>query len=51
MSDHAKKIGKKIILYVVSLIFLFIFIYPLYFVIVSSLKTNTEIFTKPFSRY
>lgn len=49
MSDHAKKIGKKIILYVVSLIFLFIFIYPLYFVIVSSLKTNTEIFTKPFS--
>ena len=49
MSDHAKKIGKKVILYVVSLIFLFIFIYPLYFVIVSSLKTNTEIFTKPFS--
>lgn len=49
MSDHVKKIGKKVLLYLVASLFLFIFIYPLYFVITSSLKTNTEIFTSPFS--
>lgn len=49
MSDHSKKIAKKIFLYLVCMTFLFIFIYPLYFVIVSSLKTNTEIFITPFS--
>lgn len=49
MNDHVKKIVKKVILYAVSFLFLFIFIYPLYFVIISSLKTNTEIFTSPFA--
>lgn len=49
MKDHGKKIGKKVILYLIALLFLFIFIYPLYFVIISSLKTNTEIFTTPFA--
>lgn len=49
MSDHMKRTGKKFILYAVSFLFLFIFIYPLYFVIISSLKTNTEIFISPFS--
>ncbi len=49
MSDHVKKTGKKVILYTVSFVFLFIFIYPLYFVIISSLKTNSEIFISPFS--
>ena len=48
MNDHARKITKKVILYLVSLFFLFIFIYPLYFVMISSVKTNTEIFTSPF---
>lgn len=49
MNDHSKKILKKVVLYLVSFLFLFIFIYPLYFVIISSFKTNTEIFIKPFS--
>lgn len=49
MSDYGHKVAKKIVLYGVSFLFLFIFLYPLYFVIISSLKTNTEIFTKPFS--
>ena len=49
MSDYGKKILKKVLLYLVSFLFLFIFIYPLYFVIVSSFKTNTDIFIKPFS--
>ena len=49
MRDRGKKILKKIVLYLVSFLFLFIFIYPLHFVIISSLKTNTEIFIKPFS--
>lgn len=49
MKDHGKKKGKKVILYLIALLFLFIFIYPLYFVIISSLKTNTEIFTTPFA--
>ena len=48
MNDHTRKITKKILLYLVSLFFLFIFIYPLYFVVISSVKTNTEIFTSPF---
>lgn len=49
MKDHGKKIVKKAGLYLIALVFLFIFIYPLYFVIISSLKTNTEIFTNPFT--
>ena len=49
MRDRGKKILKKVVLYLVSFLFLFIFIYPLYFVIISSFKTNTEIFIKPFS--
>lgn len=48
MNNHTRKITKKILLYLVSLFFLFIFIYPLYFVVISSVKTNTEIFTSPF---
>lgn len=49
MRDRGKKILKKVVLYLASFLFLFIFIYPLYFVIISSFKTNTEIFIKPFS--
>lgn len=49
MHDHAKKIAKRILMYLIAFLFLFIFMYPLYFVIISSLKTNTEIFISPFS--
>ncbi|WP_343246337.1 carbohydrate ABC transporter permease [Diplocloster hominis] len=44
-----KKILCRILLYSVLILFAVICLYPVYFTLVSSLKTNTEIFTNPFS--
>lgn len=39
---------KKIILYLFAILMLVIFLYPLYFVVISSIKSDTEIFNNPF---
>ena len=41
------KIRRNIVIYIVFVIFLFICLYPLYFVLVSSFKDNTSIFQNP----
>lgn len=39
---------KKILLYAFLVLMAVIFLYPVYFVVISSVKSNTEIFTDPF---
>lgn len=45
----ARKVINKIFLYLFATIFMLIFVYPLYFVVISSTKTSKDIFANPFT--